>query len=101
MKRGSFCRVVVNACRSALNVSRRFWRFCWRAAFFSARVSLAGMRGILWAGRDGLLIEAPGAVGRAHERPAHDTGEADRLGLRAQLDELVRLDPARDRMVPR
>ena len=59
------------------------------------------LTGRLDAGGDGLLVQATGAVGRAHQRPAHDAGEADLVGLLAQFDELLRLDPAGDRMVPR
>ena len=51
---------------------------------------------------DGLLVEPPGPVRGAHQRPGHAprrSRSAQRLV--AQLDELLRLDPALDRVVPR
>src|SRR5690242_4594600 len=50
-------------------------------------------------GSDRLLVQPARAVGRAHQRPGHDPGETDLLGLLAQLDELVGLDPPGHRVV--
>src|SRR4051812_4315849 len=94
--RGSDCRVSVNACRMLRNDSRRFARLPARRAFLSARVSFCFAAFVVPAGfamaprivappahasarRDGLLMEPSGAVGGPHERPAHDTGEAEIL----------------------
>src|SRR6478735_8925691 len=46
-----------------------------------------------------LAVQRAGPVGRADQRPGHHTGEADLLGLLAELDELDRFDPPVDRMV--
>src|SRR3954447_26128587 len=50
---------------------------------------------------DRLLVEPPRAVGAAHERTGQHPGEADPLGLLAEADELLRLDPADDGVVAR
>ena len=44
---------------------------------------------------------APRAVGRAHERTGQHAEESDPLRLRLEREELLRLDPAGDRQVPR
>src|SRR6478672_4715935 len=49
---------------------------------------------------DRLLVEPAGAVGAAHQRTGQHTGEPDALGLGGEADELLRLDPADDRVVP-
>ena len=52
------------------------------------------------AGGHRLLVEAAGAVRRAHQRAGHHAGEADVVGLVLELDELLGLDPPLDRVVP-
>src|SRR3954464_4229619 len=59
-----------------------------------------GGEGSARAGVHGLTVQPSGAVRRTHERAGEDTGEADLLGLVAHLHELLRLDPALDRVVP-
>src|SRR5690349_411398 len=51
------------------------------------------------SGLDGLLVERAGPVGRTYERPGHDSGEADLVGLGLELDELLGLDPPLDGVV--
>src|ERR1044071_7610573 len=59
------------------------------------------LRELLAAPGHRLSPEPAGPVRRAHERPRHDTREADLVGLLAQLDELLRPHPALDRAVQR
>src|ERR1035437_3051188 len=60
---------------------------------------------LLWHGTvpalHGLGPEATCAVGRTHQRPTHDALVADLLSQVGPPDELLRLDPAVDRMVTR
>src|SRR5680860_31883 len=58
-----------------------------------------GTSGGLFAGLQRLLVEPAGAVRRAHQRSRHHPGEADLERLVIQLDELLGLDPALDRVV--
>src|SRR4029450_3904693 len=50
---------------------------------------------------DRLLVQAAGPVGRAHQRTAHHPGEAEILGLLAQLHKLLLLHPALNPVVQR
>ncbi len=72
------------------------------AAGFDMTASLLADDGVARVGAslDGLLVEPAGAVRRAHQRARHDAGEADLVGLVLELDELLGLDPALDRVVP-
>src|SRR5579875_2118210 len=60
---------------------------------------LAGSDGL--PGLRGLAVKLARAVGGADQRAGHDAGEADLQGLFAEFDELLGLDPALDRVVPR
>ena len=51
------------------------------------------------AGAHALSPQQTGAVRGTHEGTCHDAGEAQLLGLRCQLDELLGVDPAVDRVV--
>ena len=99
---GVFLAGQLERLQERLHVSRRCCRFAARAAFFCSRVGFGGLPAGAFAmslrirpgherpersaaGADGLLVEAPGPVGRADQRPAHDAGEADLLGLFAAV----------------
>src|SRR5690349_3662206 len=89
-------------------VIRYAWKI-WRTRPFGTSGAAFDMSASLGAGRCHgagagflrLLEEPPGTVGRANERAGHDAGEADVVCLVLQFDELLRLHPALDGMVPR
>src|ERR1700761_5082270 len=110
---------MLNACQSWL---RRSLVAALRAAFASARAALFGLAprnlaiiakntyrpGSAWLrGRRlepaliGLLIEPPGAIRRTHQRAGQHPGEPKLLGVALVVDELVRVDPPIDRVMPR
>src|SRR6478609_11344065 len=47
-----------------------------------------------------LTVQPAGTVGRADQRTGERSGEADLVGLGLELDELLRLDPPLDGVVP-
>src|SRR5947209_12690534 len=117
-RRLSSCRCMLNACHSWARRSRaaalRAAFACAVAALFSAAVRVLAIvtkdtyvrgrlrcRGARGATADCLLVEPARAVGRSHQRPGQHSGEAQRLGVRRELDELLGPHPALDGVVAR
>src|SRR6516225_7085667 len=65
---------------------------------YSGRLAVPGIRG---AAANGLLVEPSGPVGRSHQRPGQHPRKAEPLGVLGELDELLGLHPALDRVVAR